>query len=175
MNVKITFSVLNKLLGATLILGFAVNVGALQINRTSNSILLIDTAASVTADKFDYPPGSTVQISGTGFQAGETVQLQVLNITDCSDTGPEYDPWTINADANGNFKTTWYVTANEANMTLQLMAMGLTSDLIAQTTFTDSSETWTGGPSTAWTTAANWNSGSRPQPEPPCQYAKDEP
>jgi hypothetical protein len=32
--------------------------------------------ASVTTDQSDYPPGSTVQISGTGFTPGETVQLQ---------------------------------------------------------------------------------------------------
>jgi ABC-type phosphate transport system substrate-binding protein len=48
--------------------------------------------ASVTTDQSDYPPGSTVQISGSGFQPGETVQLQVVNLTNPSDTGAEHDP-----------------------------------------------------------------------------------
>ena len=94
--------------------------------------------ATVTTDQSDYPPGSTVNITGSGFAPGETVQLQVLNVTDPTDTGPEHDPWTVTADTNGNFTATWYVTSDEANMTLQLTATGLTSGLVAQTTFMDS-------------------------------------
>lgn len=93
---------------------------------------------TVTTDKSDYSPGSTVQIAGSGFQAGEIVQLQVLNLTDPSDTGPEHDPWQVAADENGNLQATWYVTPDEAGATLQLTATGLTSGLTAQTTFTDS-------------------------------------
>ena len=95
--------------------------------------------ASVTTDKSDYPPGSTVIISGSGFQPGEIVQLQVLNVTNASDTGPEHDAWTTNADENGNFTTTWYVTEDELNQTLRLTAQGLTSGLTAEATFTDAS------------------------------------
>ena len=95
--------------------------------------------ANVTTGQSDYPPGSTVQIYGAGFQPGETVQLQVLNVTDPSDTGPEHDPWTVTSDTNGNFTATWYVTADEVGMTLQLTATGLISGLMAQATFTDGS------------------------------------
>ena len=95
--------------------------------------------ASVTTDQSDYPPGSTVQISGSGFTPGETVQLQVLNLTDPGDTGPEHQPWQVAADANGNVATTWYVTPDELGMTLQLTATGLSSGLTAKTTFTDGS------------------------------------
>jgi len=96
------------------------------------------TNATVTTDQSDYPPGSTVNITGSGFAPGETVQLQVLNITAPNDVGNEHAPWTVTADTNGNFTTTWYVTADEANMTLQLTTTGLTSGLVAKTTFTDS-------------------------------------
>jgi hypothetical protein len=116
--------------------------------------------ASVTTDQSDYPPGSTVQISGSGFQPGETVQLQVVNLTNPSDTGAEHDPWQVTADASRNFQTTWFVTSDEAGATLQLTATGLTSGLTAQTTFTDATKTWVGGSSgheTDWNTAANWS------------------
>jgi hypothetical protein len=94
--------------------------------------------ASVTTDQSDYPPGATVTITGSGFQPGETVQLQVLRIDLDENSGPEHDPWPVTADGNGNFQTTWYVTYDEAGATLQLTATGLTSGLTAQTTFTDS-------------------------------------
>src|SRR5205823_5376599 len=48
-------------------------------------------------------------------------------------------PWTVTADTNGNFTTTWYVTPDEAGMTLHLTATGLSSGLVAQETFTDGS------------------------------------
>ena len=96
------------------------------------------TNATVTTDQSDYPPGSTVNITGSGFAPGETVQLQVLNITDTNDVGGEHAPWNVTADTNGNINATWYVTADEANMTLQLTATGLSSGLVAQTTFADS-------------------------------------
>jgi hypothetical protein len=37
-------------------------------------------AASVSTDKDDYVPGQTVYISGSGFLAGENVQLQIVHI-----------------------------------------------------------------------------------------------
>jgi hypothetical protein len=94
--------------------------------------------ASVTTDQSDYPPGSTVYITGAGFQPGETVQLQVLRIDIPENTGAEHDPWPVTADANGGFEATWFVAFDELGATLQLTATGLTSGRIAQTTFTDS-------------------------------------
>jgi len=92
---------------------------------------------SVTTDQSDYAPGSTAIITGSGFQSGETVELQVLNLTDPSDTGDEHEPWQVVADADGNFQSTWYVTADEGGQTLQLTATGLSSGSSAQATFTD--------------------------------------
>src|ERR1035441_5973313 len=69
--------------------------------RLASSILFLALGAAsalaqptVTTDQSDYPPGSTVSITGTGFQAGETVQLQVPRIDIHGNTGPEHYPWT---------------------------------------------------------------------------------
>ena len=108
-------------------------------------------SATVSTDQSDYSPGETVMITGTGFAPGESVQLQVLNLTDPSDNGPEHDPWTVTADTNGNISTSWLVTPDEGGATLQLTARGLTSGLVAQMTFTDTSHVLSvtvGAPST---------------------------
>src|SRR5437879_2305559 len=69
------------------------------------------TAATVTTDKADYSPGSTAYITGSGFLAGETVELQVLHTTTPNDdaTSPAHQPWQVTAGAQGNFTSTWYV------------------------------------------------------------------
>ena len=67
--------------------------------RLASTILLLALGAAsalaqptVTTDRSDYPPGSTASITGTGFQAGETVQLQILRIDIDENNGPEHDP-----------------------------------------------------------------------------------
>src|SRR5262249_52213820 len=116
-------------------------------------------SASVWLDKPDYAPGSTAVINGSGFQAGEVVQLQVVR----TDGQPDYPagnlPWQVkdgdtsfvtpyqdasgmwhapdlDGKADGNIQTTWYVESQYADAKLQLTAAGLDSHLIAQTTFT---------------------------------------
>ncbi len=37
--------------------------------------------ATLTTDKLDYAPGETVIIEGTGWHAGEVVNLMVMNLT----------------------------------------------------------------------------------------------
>src|SRR5262245_15935855 len=59
-------------------------------------------SATVVTDKPDYAPGSTAIITASGFQPGETVQLQVLH----TDGLP-------NTDSNGNYldgHAPWSVT-----------------------------------------------------------------
>src|SRR6476661_2420011 len=72
-------------------------------------------AQTLISDQADYPPGSTVTLTGTGFQAGETVKVQVVHdsIAGDNDTSAAHQPWTITADANGNFTTTWLVPPDE--------------------------------------------------------------
>jgi MBG domain (YGX type)/Bacterial Ig domain len=103
---------------------------------------------SVSVDQLDYPPFSTVDITGTGFQPGEAVQCQVLRIDVDENSGAEHDPWTIVADANGAFQTAWFVTPDEAGATLRLTATGLTSASTALTVFTDGAVTVSVAPAT---------------------------
>ena len=106
-----------------------------------SAFLLLATSAlaqpTVVTDKSDYPPESTATITGSRFQAGEQVQLQVLRTDIDENSGDEHLPWQVTAGADGSFQTTWFVTADEAGATLQLTATGLTSGSVAQTTFTD--------------------------------------
>lgn len=96
---------------------------------------------SVLTDHADYSPGSTVSISGTGFQPAEAVRLQILRIDVPDNNGPEHQPWQVNADDQGDFLAAWLVTSHEAGATLELTATGLASGLTAQTVFTDAAIT----------------------------------
>ncbi|HSV11820.1 MAG TPA: hypothetical protein VLI68_13685, partial [Hanamia sp.] len=71
---------------------------------TLTSVNVFSQSATITTDKADYPPGSTVIITGAGFQAGETVTLQVIhyNTIGDNDTSAAHQPFTTIADANGN-------------------------------------------------------------------------
>ena len=67
--------------------------------------------ATIQTDLLDYPPGSTAIITGTGFQPGEIVTLQVVHVDgDSLGTDPQYhQPFTAVADDSGNVASTWFV------------------------------------------------------------------
>ncbi len=98
-------------------------------------------AAVVATDRLDYPPGSTVAISGSGFQPGEPVRLQVIHdgLSGDSLTSGAHAPWYATADASGNVDTTWSVPADEDELgaLLELTATGQTSGVVASAQFTD--------------------------------------
>ena len=101
-------------------------------------------AQTVTTDQPDYPPGSTVVITGSGFLAGESVKLQVLHydINGDNDASAAHQPWYVTADADGNISATWLVPLDEDELgaTLLLTADGQDPTLPArhaETTFTD--------------------------------------
>src|SRR5262249_24416437 len=86
-----------------------------------------NSSPSVTTDREDYPPFSYVDIRGIGFQPGETVSNQIMQVAG-PDKGATYPPWNVVADTNGNFFTTWYVfTTDLAGGTFQLTSVGLSS------------------------------------------------
>ena len=94
--------------------------------------------AAVTTDKTDYLPGQTAIITGTGFGAGETVTLKVEHADDTEEGGEGHGSWNVTADANGNFTSSWYVHPDDSlGSTFLLTAVGQSSGLTAQTTFTD--------------------------------------
>jgi hypothetical protein len=98
--------------------------------------------ATITTDLEDYPPGATVIITGSGFQAGETVILQVIHVGEDPGLDPDsHQPWSVFADGEGNVVSSWYVpTDGDAlGATFLLTADGQSSGLHAEWTFTDGS------------------------------------
>ena len=107
----------------------------------------LHTETTVTTDLSDYPPGSTAIISGSNFEAGETVELQVLHTDDIPNTGDGHEPWQIveggegdlDGETDGNFQTEWYVNPDDsANSAFELTTTGLNSGEVAIHNFTDS-------------------------------------
>src|SRR5262245_61352124 len=91
----------------------------------------------ITTDLDDYPPFSSVLITGTGFLPSEAVNNQVVQV-EGPDAGTAYDAWAVVADTNGGFTTSWFVfTEDLLNTKLELTAIGQISGLKAQATFTD--------------------------------------
>jgi hypothetical protein len=103
--------------------------------------------ATVTTNLDDYPPGSTAIITGSNFQPGETIELQVLHTDGIPNTGGGHDPWQVTDGGagdldrvvDGDFETTWYVNPDDsANSAFEVKATGLSSGEVATNTFTDS-------------------------------------
>jgi len=93
---------------------------------------------TLTTDKPDYQPGEMAALTGTGFVAGEDVLLQVLHADATADSGGDHGSWTVVADGNGDFATTWHVCTDDCvGSTLKAVADGQTSGLHADVTFTD--------------------------------------
>jgi len=89
--------------------------------------------ATVATDKADYAPGEVVTITGSGWQPGETVTLQLVE-SPLIDT---HGPYTTVADASGNISDSSFVTdIHDLNIRFYLTAVGSVSQ--AQTKFTDS-------------------------------------
>jgi hypothetical protein len=95
----------------------------------------------VVSDKDDYSPGETALFSAAGFEPNELLDFSVA----ISDENGEWIPdiaWAdVPADASGGTEVDYIVPQTWANKSLQLTVMGLTSGLIATTTFTDTVDT----------------------------------
>ena len=97
-------------------------------------------SATVMTDQADYAPGTIVTITGSGWQSGETVTLQLVE-SPLIDTHPDL---TAVADASGNiFNNQFSPDSYDVDITFTLTATGGTSGLQAQTTFTDAAPTLT--------------------------------
>src|SRR5262245_36346335 len=90
-----------------------------------------ETSPTIASDKADYPPGGAVQLSGSGWQAGESVEI-VVNDTDGQTWQRDV---TVTADDNGvigdAFDLPAYFIANYS-----VTATGAVSG-VATTSFTD--------------------------------------
>jgi hypothetical protein len=106
-------------------------------------------SAVLWTNKLDYAPGSTAILNGSGFQLGETIELQVLHTDGTPDSGPGHaghDPWFVtdggagdlDGKVDGKIQTTWYVNPDDsAGSSFQATALGLSSGNSAQVRFTD--------------------------------------
>lgn len=102
---------------------FLVTATGAQGDVASSQFAVLAPAAgpTVMTDLPNYQPGSTAVITGSGFVPDESVTLEVIN----SATGQPAEgnnPWTVTADNNGSFTTTWYV--NPADGLAQLDPFG---------------------------------------------------
>jgi hypothetical protein len=98
------------------------------------AVLFSASSAIVTTDKTDYAPGETVVITGSGWQPGETVDLNVHR----DNNNPPDTLLTAVADADGNFQNSdLVVQQTDLGVTFLLTATGQSSGYTAETTFTD--------------------------------------
>ncbi len=140
------------------------------------------TQPTVTTSFADYAPGETAGITASGFEAGVTIEFQVLHVSgagpdgilgtlddelEASD-GDGHDIWSVtdggagdlDGIANGVIQTSWYVNPDDSlDATFLLSAIG-SNGQIATNTFTDAAgsvskvyQHWADGDSIA----ADWN------------------
>ena len=90
--------------------------------------------ATVQTDQADYPPGTTVNVTGSGFQPNEYVAITLVE----SPLFDTHGPYTAQADANGNISDSSFTTdAHDVNIRFWLSAVGSQSGVVAENTFTD--------------------------------------
>ncbi len=92
------------------------------------------TIATIATDKLDYLPGEYVTITGTGWLAGEKVELKIDHLT--FDHPDDY-LYSV-ADVSGNIYNYEYLILEwDLGETFELTATGLTSAMTATAIFTD--------------------------------------
>jgi hypothetical protein len=91
-------------------------------------------------DKPDYAPGSVVTFNGSGFQAGETIDLSIVSTNGTTTPLQAVDGGDGDLDgvADGSFTDTWNVGLDNVGATLTATATGESSGASATVTFTDS-------------------------------------
>ena len=99
----------------------------------ASAVKMTSSTASITTDKTDYSPGEIVTIIGSGWQAGEIVQLTLHRDNDTPDT-----ILLGTAGQDGNFTNSEYlVQDSDLRVAFVLTAVGQTSGSVALTLFTD--------------------------------------
>jgi hypothetical protein len=92
----------------------------------------------VVSDKDDYAPGETAMFQAAGFQPNELLDFSVAIQDENGGWVPDIAWADVPADASGGAEVDYVVPQTWADKTLQLTVMGLSSGLVATTTFTDS-------------------------------------
>lgn len=100
--------------------------------------VIVFNDATLTSDKDDYLPGENAVLTGTGFEAGETVDLSIS--IDDPETGEHVGDFAftqVEADTDGGFVVNYTVPVEAEHKQLVALAMGLTSGRTATATFFD--------------------------------------
>ena len=90
--------------------------GICAIVRSQSSI--------VYTDKDNYIPGEWVIISGTGWQADDSVQLTLKHLDPLPLPYHSHDPWFVRPDADGRILFGWLVLEQESGTSFELGAQG---------------------------------------------------
>jgi hypothetical protein len=83
----------------------------------------------VTTDKAEYDPGDQVNMSGSGFQPGESVEVSFMTADNTVET-----TIVVTADENGNILVGYTILGSDS---YTVSATGISSGLIANTSFLD--------------------------------------
>jgi hypothetical protein len=106
------------------------------------SLVQASRHATVVSDRTDYPPNSTVTLTGTGWKPGEQVTLTIRVSNGLPDTVLQAE-----ADGNGKIVNSSFVTDNaDKHKVFVVKAVGGTSKRTAYTRFTDLGATITLNP-----------------------------
>ena len=132
--------------------GLAVEGIVLAAGGSNQMSAEVSRFATIKTDRDDYLPGNIVVITGTGYKPDEQVFLHMHQ----DRSGDVLDYWTdfaTTADAEGKiWDATYAPKPQDLGSHYHLTAVGQTSALQAQTTFTDGSVKMTIYPNTGTTT-----------------------
>jgi hypothetical protein len=127
-NLRLT---MKKLTGTLLIL-LASAVGGRMVlaERSPAETPAAARGPAVATDQPNYIPGTTAGIIGSYFFPNEMVKLQVLHADGTPSTGANHEPWSVQANSQGDFLTEWQVCEGDClGLELQLTAVGQQSGL----------------------------------------------
>jgi hypothetical protein len=112
-------------------------MGTTRDNAVQAAGALQAGVAKIQTDKFDYRPGESVQIVGSGFAPGEVVTLEVKHVSGAN-SGAGHEPFLTSANGAGQIADDWFVDPDDsARAIFTLRAVGQTSGREARTAFTD--------------------------------------
>ena len=123
---------------AVLVVALALStMGTTRDNAVQAAGTLQAGGARIQTDKFDYHPGESVQIAGSGFAPGEVVILEVKHVSGANG-GAGHEPFLTSANGAGQITDQWFVDPDDsAHAIFTLHAAGQTSGREARTAFTD--------------------------------------
>ena len=107
------------------------------LTADSTPISTFNRIAAVQTDKYDYQPAQTANITGRGFNPGETVTVQVVH-SNGRNGGNGHTPFNVVANSAGDINVPWDVDPDDSKDSLfRLTVTGTISGLTATSTFTD--------------------------------------